>query len=77
MADKEASTIKKELNTEDGVKYYEQYLGKAAKNNSEVIWTTYAIMLNLTVAVLITSVIVFVFKTLVNWIFRSEKQVQM
>ena len=54
----EVSLLKQKLNTEEGVTYYEQFLGEAKNRNSDSQWTFQNVMLHLTSSALVTAAIV-------------------
>ena len=77
LADENFTIIKKRLNTDEGIKYYEHYLGQASKKEKphhlrEL--TMSQILLHLAAATLITTAIVFVARFVYRYFNQTAKQ---
>ena len=75
LAESDEKIIKKRLNDEDGVRYYEKYLGKGAKNFEEPNHIL-ILILHVAIALIITSCIVLFFQFFWEKFSINERQTQ-
>ena len=76
LANDNFTIIKKRLNTDEGIKYYEHYLGEATKKEKPRLseLTLSQILLHLAAAVLITTAIIYVARYVYRYFNQTEKQ---